>query len=337
MKKIYTTLIFIAGTLTLSAQSCDAIPQNLTNGLLAFYPFTDGSTNDFSGNGHHLSNNTTTQSVADRNGSAGCSYHFSNSTIGSNEYLSTTDTSFLNGLSGMSVSLWFRYTVDQSAALRAMVSRGSATSCPDRTGQWSVGLYDINRAVFGRNDSVWQGWSPNAPSTLNVWQHAVGVYSQSGNSMKLYINGVLQESSTTNANCSNGQPQVLDVGDLLIGKRFSGDIDDVFIYNRPLSAAEVGSLYALGSCCNIVALSTAVNKAEIFSVSPNPVRDRLTLTGSGEAGIRFFQVYNSLGQMVIDKEAGNSSSVDVSMLSTGTYLLRIVSDSGSQVIRFVKE
>jgi|GEM_PF-1125823 len=336
MKKIYTTLLSIGVTLTLSAQSCDAIPQNLTNGLLAFYPFTDGSTNDFSGNGHHLSNNTTAQSVADRNGSAGCSYHFSNSTIGSNEYLSTTDTSFLNGLSGMSVSLWFRYTVDEFAAMRAMVSRGSVPSCPDRTGQWSVGLYDGNRAVFGRHDSVWQGWSPNAPSTLNVWQHAVGVYSQSGNSMKLYINGVLQESSSTNANCASGQPQVLDVGDLLIGKRFSGDIDDVFIYNRALSAAEVGSLYALGSCCNTVALSTAVNKAEVFSVSPNPVRDRLTLTGSDNASVRYLQVYNSLGQTII-RATGNSSSLDVSLLPTGTYLLRIVSDTGSQVTRFVKE
>lgn len=223
------------------------LPSNLQTGLLAQYTFNGGNTGDFSGNGHHLMNTHGAVAASDRNGNASCALEFDNLPSSNNQYLTTTATAFLNGLTEYSVSCWYK-AKDPSRGIvdyEVLVGRDTGSlTCPDRVGQWSLGLYDCRYAVFGRENSVWQ--APGAPcNEVEVWHHLTATYNQVGNTIKLYKDGILQNTSTGNAGCGSSS----DIGDLFLGKGFTGVLDDVFIHNREITAAEVTQLYGLGSSC----------------------------------------------------------------------------------------
>lgn len=100
--------IITAITLLSIVYSCEKHPQNdekkyipclptsLTANVLAFYPFSNGTVNDLSGNQNHLVNTTTAKSTSDRNGNDSCAYEFVN-LPNSTEFLTTSATNFLNG------------------------------------------------------------------------------------------------------------------------------------------------------------------------------------------------------------------------------------------------
>ena len=226
-----------------------AVPTNLQVGLLAQYTFNSGSTNDFSGNGHHLTN-TTAIAATDRNGNPNCAFEFDNLPSSNNQFLSTSSTAFLNGLTEYSISGWYK-AKDSSRGIadyEVLVGRDTGSiTCPDKVGQWSLGLYDCRYAVFGRENSVWESFSSPCNET-EVWHHVTATYNQVGNTIKLYKDGVLQNTTTGTASCG-GPVTSADIGDLFLGKGFTGILDDVFIHNREITAAEVSQLYGLGSSC----------------------------------------------------------------------------------------
>ncbi len=67
--------------------------------------------------------------------------------------------------------------------------------------------------------------------------------------MKIYRNGTLQSSSTGDVNCGSGVVTSLDIGDLFLGKDYTGKLDDVIIFNKTLSQSEINDLFALETCC----------------------------------------------------------------------------------------
>lgn len=234
------------------------VPTAISNHVLAFYSFSNGSLNDLSGNNHHLTNSSTASSTSDRNGNLNCAFLFDNLPA-SNEFLSVSNTNFLNGLSEFSISLWYQPldTTRAGSDFEGLIQRGEGFSCPDRMGQWSVGLYDCRRAVFGRANSVWdQNISNNVVCQdeinlrTNQWHHLVATYTTSGSEMKIYRNGYLQSVSNGTGGCMAGIPAVQDFGDLFIGKQFTGKVDDVIILNKKVNQQEVTNLYNMTTCCN---------------------------------------------------------------------------------------
>lgn len=65
---------------------------------------------------------------------------------------------------------------------------------------------------------------------------------------KIYFNGILNESASGNASCNNLHIAE-GIGDVFIGSKYSGKIDDILIYNRALSQSEVPELFELEPCC----------------------------------------------------------------------------------------
>ena len=84
--------------------------------------------------------------------------------------------------------------------------------------------------------------------TSGSWYHAVGTYNSSTNSMKLYVNGILQASDTVVGTKDSDQP-FYGIGrhtESVSGWQnfyFNGLIDEVRVYNRALSADEVKQHY----------------------------------------------------------------------------------------------
>jgi hypothetical protein len=78
-----------------------------------------------------------------------------------------------------------------------------------------------------------------------VWKHYV--VTCQGTDLKLYIDGVIT-SELPGYGCYTETPTI-NAGDLFIGNSYSGYIDDIIIYNRVLTAAEINKLYNTAACC----------------------------------------------------------------------------------------
>ena len=75
-----------------------------------------------------------------------------------------------------------------------------------------------------------------------VWQHVVGV--QEGEATRIYVNGTLVGSTDT-GELVPFDPENFTLGNLFNSNTFQGQLDEVRIYVRALSPAEVGALYVL--------------------------------------------------------------------------------------------
>lgn len=232
------------------------IPANLQTNMIAFYPFSGGSINDFSGNNYNLSNSTTAMPAQDRNGNANCAFSFD---AANGEFLTYANPTFINGFDSQpfSVSLWFKAEGTRSGGIyEQLIGRDTGLHCPDTYGQWSVGLYDCRNSVFGINDySLWGDGYPNFygdtdcandPST-NVWHHLVVTSDGTPGGTMMYIDG-LPTSHAPNTGCSNPQG-TSDIGDLFLGKEYTGLLDDVVLFSQTLTQSEVTQLYELAPCC----------------------------------------------------------------------------------------
>ena len=67
--------------------------------------------------------------------------------------------------------------------------------------------------------------------------------------MAIYRDGILQELSTGNVSCGSGIPNIQDIGDLFIGRDYTGKLDDLIIFNKYLNQQEINLLFTLTPCC----------------------------------------------------------------------------------------
>ncbi|MCX6792865.1 MAG: prepilin-type N-terminal cleavage/methylation domain-containing protein [Candidatus Falkowbacteria bacterium] len=90
-------------------------------------------------------------------------------------------------------------------------------------------------------DSVRYDAVYSSDPVINTWNHYAGVANASLNSMTLYVNGV-PRASTSNASVGISSANIV-IGSFAGSYFTNGSIDDVRIYNRALSAAEILALY----------------------------------------------------------------------------------------------
>lgn len=220
-------------------------PQTSNQGLVAHWSFDEGSGTqaiDSSGNGYNLSL---------MNGPAWTTGKFSGglSFNGVNNYAMTPSIN-LSGTAAVSVSLWVKrnYTIGGTTVLYEFSRdfNSSATSFmffPDDSRGLSVGL--LGNAGYNIKAYSQPGGG--------VWHHIVVIYDKSqgaATEVTLYLDGVLQTGSlfytADNSNAFGNNPFYLFSrgGSQYFG---SGVIDEMRIYNRAITAAEVSQLYGAGS------------------------------------------------------------------------------------------
>ena len=104
--------------------------------------------------------------------------------------------------------------------------RGTSTSAGEPAGGGTFGLSDT--ALYG-----------TAALAVKTWSHVAVTYD--GEMLQLYLNGT-QVSSTLQTGAIATSVNPLQIGgDSLYGQFFKGMIDEVRIYNRALSPAEIQS------------------------------------------------------------------------------------------------
>ena len=246
VSKLYDSLHSYRASVTNTAKASDA-NTSLATGLVGHWTF-DGkdmyqNVVDSSGNGNtgYLSGFTSTTTVS---GKIGQALNFD----GVDDRIDLTDSSVFDVGGAGAWCLWFYPTANQSS--RSMFSQDVSSGASATTYKWIGAYLDTNSTnlySFVRIAGVAYSANFISPdgSYRNAWHHVCSTFDRTLSSarLKIYIDGVFRDSDTA----ADGD---IDVGDYpQIGKRagasalFNGKIDDVRLYNRALSAAEILQLY----------------------------------------------------------------------------------------------
>ena len=181
---------------------------------------------------------------------------------GTNDYVDVANNSDLDNLSAITVTAWIKPTTFGGSSKGRIVDKGSGTGCSDGNECWTFSLNnnDATNAlefyVFYRTVALTARSATNTITT-GVWQHVAVVWdgSTSSANVKFYINGALVSTQTVSDGSGSrdsgtgchvligDRPATTCLGGADGTRQFNGNIDDVRIYNRALSAAEVRRLY----------------------------------------------------------------------------------------------
>ncbi|GEM_PF-5608640 len=217
------------------------IPSPLSPNLLAWWSLDDVTApgRDDSGHGHHAAVHGNFTSSTGAHSGSGNAMQFAES-----NYLSVPYHPRLNP-KNFTLSVW-AYPIHNGNYYSVVTSRHDAVATDNTT--YGFILYN----AFG-TWSFWngQGQAPHrwhtldapSPFTLNEWQHLAITYDDATQTKKLYINGSEVSSATAphGLNLKNGL-HIGGGGDLGNEFPFSGRIDEVSLFDRALTAAEIQEL-----------------------------------------------------------------------------------------------
>ncbi len=220
------------------------------DGLVAFYPFS-GNANDQSGN--NLNGNVFGATLAvDRHGNSNCTYSFD----GGDDYIDMGNPAALQINTTLTIGVWVNLRDYKSHPVipNRLISSAILTKIffdPNQGGNPSRG-YRIMQDFYGDGTPGWSTAiysseqftsSLHAGSTaLDQWFFLAMV--MNGNQLFFYENDRLINSLTMPSTIlADGSLGELNVGRYSNGFYFNGYIDDLTIYDRALSQAEVQRLY----------------------------------------------------------------------------------------------
>ena len=208
-------------------------PWSLSENLVAHYTF-DGNANDASGNGNDGVLHDVT-STADRHGNAADAYHFN----GTSSYIEVPDSDSLREVGQtVTVSVWVKPDAWGSDNWISILCKGYNDECRqygpqiNKSCNWILNYYNGKK----RNALVMS-------KTVEMGKWVLVTVTYSPTMISAYLNGELVGSMTPLGNMvKNTEPLYIGLDAPGGDEYFNGDMDEVRIYNRALSAAEVRAL-----------------------------------------------------------------------------------------------
>ncbi|MFN5347378.1 MAG: LamG-like jellyroll fold domain-containing protein [Bacteroidota bacterium] len=236
-----TKSIIIASLLAASSAFAQVPSYVPTNGLVGWWPF-NGNANDESGNGNDC-NNTIGNYTLDRFGNLNSSF-FGNGLgplPGSGMYI-TSLNNFPFGNANRTISVWFKCNLPYPGGLRELFSYGDNTPGT----RFGIMLNGTEIGIEYMSGSVLTSYIAD-----NNWHNLIVTYNGNGSAgIILYIDGVLKNSNVSNpiGTLNTLNSFVKTIGRLNDIYNFSGDYDDIGIWNRALTQQEITTLYNAQTC-----------------------------------------------------------------------------------------
>ena len=234
MKKVLLSIVACL-TITIVVENVCA---DLNEGLVAKY-FFNGNAIDETQNGKNGTVNGSSL-TDDRFGNADSAYFFD----GIDDYIGLP-VSTLNNWDQLTFSIWIKAPEYNGTYWPAFI--GGDTGVPGGDPHnISIGIHRSDARLWVEITTDKGNYSLNAINTIpwDSWFHAVMVYD--GSTLKEYINGTL--GGERNASGTLKTITSLNIGKCLdyyeSFSYFKGKIDDIRIYNRALSEAEIQLLYS---------------------------------------------------------------------------------------------
>jgi len=253
---------------------------------------TGGNVYDVSGNGNHGTNHNTTYNTSTGDNSYG-SYLYN----GTDAYIKCDNDASLNfQTTDFSLSTWFKCS--NTGTIAPIIGKYS-----DNSGYliWCRDDGNFDGAVHVQSQQYSGGWQRRTSLTDskgwndNNWHHIVTTFN--GNTPLIYIDGSLQ---STNPDSTGSRPDVDNTGDFILGNFstyfFHGNIDDVRIYHRILSAGEADSL------CQGNSISSDSLKLQLSFDLPNSLL-HFVINPNGNPSYTRFAVQDSVTGYYVDPTA----------------------------------
>jgi hypothetical protein len=199
------------------------------------YNFNEGSgttVNDASGHGITGNINGATWTTGGRYGNA-LSFN------GSSSYVDLGNPTLLQITGSMTWSAWVKAAANPSDDGEIVAKSNNNSGWQLKTSP-DTGPQTFGVAVGKANNTFTQRYSTTVRS-LNVWYHVAGVYNAAARTLDIYVNGVLDDGTLSGAIPAKQVNATVNVniGRRSTGHYFNGIIDEVRIYNRALSQAEI--------------------------------------------------------------------------------------------------
>ncbi|PYM14529.1 MAG: hypothetical protein DME18_06465 [Verrucomicrobia bacterium] len=212
--------------------SCVAPPS----GLISWWT-GDGDANDLTGANH----GTPLGGVAFTPGIVGQAFSFD----GASSYVRVPDSDSLR-VGSVTIEGWFNFS--DAGGLRSLAAKALGTGTADSYAVWYENgvLHGAVSGNGGFGPVLSYGWSP----VLHAWYHIAYAFDQIGQFQALYVNGTLVASSQVSIQIAYDQHALLigvESDNETLSYWFAGQIDEVSLYNRALSAAEIQSIFNAGS------------------------------------------------------------------------------------------
>ena len=159
---------------------------------------------------------------------------------GTNDKMDGT-TAFLDNQTDFSYSLWVNADTDGESPLSFANSAAHGVAF----GSWTGVGGAATKISFMYYDGSWKTAQWTTAYSTGTWYHVVCTVDQTANEMKLYVDGTLRATTGSLLNPS----QFLRGPSVGKGNNafFDGKVDEIGIWSRELTSAEVTSLYNSGS------------------------------------------------------------------------------------------
>ncbi|MHC1571515.1 MAG: LamG-like jellyroll fold domain-containing protein [Methanosarcinales archaeon] len=227
MRRIIGALI-VVGILTVIPAGVQAQEE----GLVAEWHFDEGTGNiahDSSGNG----NDGVIHGATWVDGKFGKALRLD----GVDDYVEVPDSAGLGITDAITIEIWMKFPSHTIKEWETIVAKGDSAYRIS----FSETTTKLHLAFSGLNDfCIYSSKMELQPDT---WYQVVGLYDGSSK-MQLWINGRLDtEEYTSGSIATNDYPTMVGENAEKTGRGFKGTIDEVCIYNRPLSVEEIKEHY----------------------------------------------------------------------------------------------
>jgi hypothetical protein len=206
--------------------------------LVAYYPF-NGNANDESGNNYHGVIDGATLTT-DRKGVTNKAFSFN----GTNGRIRVEDTPNLNFSSSFSISFWAKMNTWGNGTSAGIISKKI-----NDPGNGYVFYNDgghLNKINFRlKGSSATNNIMPsNATVSIGSWEFWTMIYNASNGTTRIYKNGIfdISHASVNIGNMSNTAPLYFGYSQTWNGY-LNGLLDEIRIYNRAITDAEVLQIY----------------------------------------------------------------------------------------------
>ena len=203
----------------------------------------DGSPLDTSGNGN---DGTLVNGTSYATGKVGQAFSFD----GIDDYITVAASSNLESTDFFSIAMWVQTPDKPGLKILADNSHGSSNGANG----WALQLDAIGRVSFAYgNRSAFPEISSVKEIDNNTFRHVAATYD--GSSLNVYIDGIL-DGTTAYTGTPSGTGQEIRIGrHFALNRQFTGQMDDIRIYDSALTASEVASLAAIPEPASIVILT----------------------------------------------------------------------------------